>query len=98
PLTVATSGEIRTPEQLRAVLLSVPGAPAGAAREVTLGELAQVQVMPADPPQSAAVYQGQPAVVVSVSMQPGTNIAEFGKALRAKLDDTAHELPVGFTQ
>ncbi|MFA4501535.1 efflux RND transporter permease subunit, partial [Xanthomonas perforans] len=97
-LTVATSGEIRTPEQLRAVLLSVPGAPAGGAREVTLGELAQVQVMPADPPQSAAVYQGQPAVVVSVSMQPGTNIAEFGKALRAKLDDTAHELPVGFTQ
>ncbi|WP_372376296.1 efflux RND transporter permease subunit [Xanthomonas axonopodis pv. cajani] len=97
-LTVATSGEIRTPEQLRGVLLSVPGAPAGGAREVTLGELAQVQVMPADPPESAAVYQGQPAVVVSVSMQPGTNVADFGKALRAKLDDTAHELPAGFTQ
>ncbi|WP_043931342.1 efflux RND transporter permease subunit, partial [Xanthomonas citri] len=46
-LTVATSGEIRTPEQLRGVLLSVPGAPAGGARDVTLGELAQVQVMPA---------------------------------------------------
>ncbi|WP_017166464.1 efflux RND transporter permease subunit, partial [Xanthomonas phaseoli] len=45
-LTVATSGEIRTPEQLRGVLLSVPGAPAGGNREVTLGELAQVQVMP----------------------------------------------------
>ncbi|QBG99404.1 efflux RND transporter permease subunit [Xanthomonas oryzae] len=97
-LTVATSGEIRTPEQLRGVLLSVPGASVGGGREVTLGELAQVQVMPADPPQSAAVYQGQPAVVVSVSMQPGSNIADVGKALRAKLDDTARQLPVGFTQ
>ncbi|WP_019304693.1 efflux RND transporter permease subunit, partial [Xanthomonas oryzae] len=97
-LTVATSGEIRTPEQLRGVLLSVPGASVGGAREVTLGELAQVQVMPADPPQSAAVYQGQAAVVVSVSMQPGSNIADVGKALRAKLDDTARQLPVGFTQ
>ncbi|UNE64016.1 efflux RND transporter permease subunit [Xanthomonas oryzae] len=97
-LTVATSGEIRTPEQLRGVLLSVPGASVGGSREVTLGELAQVQVMPADPPQSAAVYQGQPAVVVSVSMQPGSNIADVGKALRAKLDDTARQLPVGFTQ
>ncbi|AUJ12172.1 acriflavin resistance protein [Xanthomonas oryzae pv. oryzae] len=97
-LTVATSGEIRTPEQLRDVLLSVPGASVGGAREVTLGELAQVQVMQADPPQSAAVYQGQPAVVVSVSMQPGSNIADVGKALRAKLDDTARQLPVGFTQ
>lgn len=97
-LTVATSGEIRTPEQLRGVLLSVPGASVGGAREVTLGELAQVQVMPADPPQSAAVYQGQAAVVVSVSMQPGSNIADVGKALRAKLDDTARQLPVGFTR
>ncbi|QBH03240.1 efflux RND transporter permease subunit [Xanthomonas oryzae] len=97
-LTVATSGEIRTPEQLRGVLLSVPGASVGGGREVTLGELAQVQVMPADPPQSAAVYQGQPAVVVSVSMQPGSNIADVGKALRVKLDDTARQLPVGFTQ
>ncbi|RBE76805.1 efflux RND transporter permease subunit, partial [Xanthomonas oryzae] len=97
-LTVATSGEIRTPGQLRGVLLSVPGASVGGSREVTLGELAQVQVMPADPPQSAAVYQGQPAVVVSVSMQPGSNIADVGKALRAKLDDTARQLPVGFTQ
>jgi len=97
-LTVATSGQIRTPEQLRSVLLSVPGAPAGGAREVALGELAQVQVMPTDPPQSAAIYQGQPAVVVSVSMQPGSNIADVGKALRAKLHDTARELPAGFTQ
>lgn len=97
-LTVATSGQIRTPEQLRSVLLSVPGAPAGGAREVALGELAQVQVMPTDPPQSAAIYQGQPAAVVSVSMQPGSNIADVGKALRAKLHDTARELPAGFTQ
>ncbi|MCC4610006.1 efflux RND transporter permease subunit [Xanthomonas campestris] len=99
-MTVATTGEIHRPDQLRRLLLTLPGPGPGAsgAREVPLGELAQVQVMPTDPPQSAAVYQGQPAVVVSVSMKPGSNIAEFGKALRAKLDATAHDLPVGFAQ
>ncbi|MEQ7867535.1 efflux RND transporter permease subunit [Xanthomonas sp. WHRI 8393] len=97
-MTVATSGEIRSPAQLRDLLLTLPTPNANGVREVALGELAQVQVMPADPPESAAVYQGQPAVVVSVSMRPGSNIADFGKTLRAKLDQTAQELPAGFAQ
>ncbi|MGJ3701236.1 efflux RND transporter permease subunit [Variovorax sp. AFSI2.2] len=95
-MTVTTSGEVRTVDELRQFLVTVPGA--SGTRETPLSQLAQIQVMPADPPESAAIYQGQTAVVVSVSMAPGRNIAEFGQALRHKLDETAALLPAGFEQ
>ncbi|MGN7877158.1 efflux RND transporter permease subunit [Roseateles sp. 22389] len=95
-MTVATSGEIRGIEDLRSFLVAVPAA--SGTRQIPLGQLARIQVLPADPPESAAVYQGQPAVVVAVSMAQGRNIAAFGKALRVKLEETQRLLPVGFEQ
>ncbi len=55
--TVETSGELHTPDDLRRFLLSVPGR--SRATEVPLGSLADVRAMPPDPPESAAIYQGQ---------------------------------------
>lgn len=95
-ITAATSGEVRSAEELRRFLVSSSGA--GGSREVPLGQLAQVEVGPADPPESAAVYQGEPAVVVAVSMAPGYNIGDFGAKLRAKLEETKQQLPAGFEQ
>jgi multidrug efflux pump len=95
-MTVTTSGEVRTVDELRQFLVAVPGV--AGAREVPLSQLAQIQLIPADPPESAAIYQGQAAVVVAISMAPGRNIAEFGRALRHKLDETAALLPTGFEQ
>ncbi|KAF1020610.1 MAG: Multidrug resistance protein MexB [Paracidovorax wautersii] len=96
-LTATASGEIRSAGELQRLLVSVPD-PAGGTREVPLAQLAQVQVLPADPPQSAAIYQGQPAVVVAVSMKSGQSIEQYGQALRAKLAQTAQMLPAGFEQ
>jgi multidrug efflux pump subunit AcrB len=95
-MTVTTSGEIRTLDELRNTLISVPGA--AGARQIPLSQLARIELMPADPPDTAAIYQGQPAVVVAVSMAPGYNIAQVGQALRQKLGETARMLPVGFSQ
>ncbi|MBO9855114.1 efflux RND transporter permease subunit [Xanthomonas sp. A1809] len=95
-MTVATSGEVGSLQALQQFLISVPDA--SGAREVPLGELAKVQVMPADPPETAAVYQGKAAVVVAVSMANGYNVVSFGKSLRAKLVETARLLPNGFKQ
>nr|WP_308936762.1 efflux RND transporter permease subunit [Duganella sp. SG902] len=96
-MSVATSGELRNAGDLANFLVTVPGA-GGGARQVPLSQLAEIRVMPADPPQSAAIYQGQPAVVVAVSMLPGYSVEQYGKALRAKLDQTAQMLPAGFAQ
>lgn len=95
-MTAATSGELRSAEDLRRFLVSATG-PSGT-RQVPLGQLARIEVRPADPPEAAAVYQGMPAVVVAVSMAPGYNIGDFGAQLRAKLEETAQQLPAGFEQ
>lgn len=96
-MTVSTSGEIRSVKDLRQFLVSLHE-PAGGTREVPLSQLADVRAMPADPPEAAAIYQGQPAVVVAVSMAGGYNVETYGKALRAKLAETSALLPVGFEQ
>ncbi|WP_369981490.1 efflux RND transporter permease subunit [Xanthomonas bundabergensis] len=95
-MSVTTSGEIRTLDELRNTPISAPGG--DGARQIPLSQLARIELMPADPPESAAIYQGQPAVVVAVSMAPGYNIAQVGQALRQKLGETARTLPVGFSQ
>lgn len=96
-MTVTTSGEVSTAAELGRVLIAIDG-DNEKARQVPLSQLAQVRVMPADPPESAAIYQGQPAVVVAVSMASGYSIEQYGQALRAKLAQTASLLPAGFEQ
>ncbi|HEX7895546.1 MAG TPA: efflux RND transporter permease subunit, partial [Terriglobales bacterium] len=93
--TVATTGEMRSLDDLRHFLVSVPKG--GGHTEVSLGELAQIQIMPADPPETAAMYQGKPAVVLAVSMTPGQNVQTFGVALRQRLSEIATQLPAGFS-
>jgi multidrug efflux pump subunit AcrB len=65
---------------------------------VALGELADIRLMPADPPETAAIYEGQPAVVLAVSMASGQNIAAFGLQQRQRLNEIAKQLPAGFAQ
>ena len=96
-MTVAASGEIRSAQELGNFLVSVPQA-GGGSHEVPLSQLAQITALPADPPQSAAVYQGQAAVVVAVAMVPGYSIEQYGKDLRAKLAEAGQQLPAGFQQ
>ncbi|RQR51301.1 AcrB/AcrD/AcrF family protein [Burkholderia sp. Bp9140] len=96
-LTVSTTGEIRSVDDLRRFLVSATDT-AGRVREVPLNQLADIRAIPADPPERAAIYQGQPAIVVAVSMASGQNVESYGKALRAKLVETAGLLPTGFQQ
>ncbi|UYK86690.1 efflux RND transporter permease subunit [Xanthomonas sacchari] len=95
-MTVTTSGEVRDLDDLRNAPIATQGA--DGPRQIPLAQLARIELMPVDPPEAGAIYQGQPAVVVAVSMAPGNNVAEVGKALRHTLGETAKALPVGFAQ
>ncbi|KAB7774608.1 efflux RND transporter permease subunit [Xanthomonas sp. LMG 12459] len=95
-MTVTTSGEVRDLDELRNTPIATQGA--DGPRQIPLAQLARIELMPVDPPEAGAIYQGQPAVVVAVSMAPGNNVAEVGKALRHTLGETAKMLPVGFAQ
>ncbi|MBB6365887.1 multidrug efflux pump subunit AcrB [Xanthomonas sacchari] len=95
-MTVTTSGEVRDLDDLRNTPIATQGT--DGPRQIPLAQLARIELMPVDPPEAGAIYQGQPAVVVAVSMAPGNNVAEVGKALRRTLGETAKALPVGFAQ
>ncbi|MFK0033707.1 efflux RND transporter permease subunit [Pseudomonas monteilii] len=90
-LSIQVSGGLLNEHGLDQFQLALPdggNAPLGAVAKITVG--------PVDPPESAAIYQGQEAVVVAVSMSSGKNIEAFGAALRARLAELEVGLPAGF--
>ncbi|MFE8646417.1 efflux RND transporter permease subunit [Sphingomonas sp. NCPPB 2930] len=94
---LVASGEISSVQALRDFLIKVPSPQNREDNTVRLGNVARVQVRPADPPESAAFYRGEPAVVLSVSMRQGQNIQAFGRALKERIGELQQMLPVGFT-
>lgn len=94
--TLTVTGEVLSVEQLRELPIQLPGS-TGAAQSVPLSAIAQISVMATDPPETAAVYQGEYAAVLAVSMAPGQNIHQFGVALRDRLAQLEQQLPLGFT-
>lgn len=100
---VIASGEIRSIPELESFKLAVPlarqGTDAGHAgpAQIRLGDLARIQVQKADPPESAAIYNGQDAVVLGISMRSGQNVKTVGAALQARVSELEAQLPAGFS-
>lgn len=94
---VMASGEIASLDALREFVLSLPDSAGRNDHAVRLGDIARIRVLPADPPDSAAVYKGEPAVVLGVSMRAGQNVQAFGQTLKARVADLQQMLPAGFT-
>lgn len=89
--TLTVTGEVLGEEALRRLPIKLPSG-----ETLPLETLAGVSVAPKDPPDTAAVYRGQDAVVLAVSMQPDRNIQAFGKSLRMRLAEIEQKLPLGF--
>jgi multidrug efflux pump subunit AcrB/outer membrane protein TolC len=85
---IETTGAFQTEEQLRHVMVDVT--PTG--QPVYIGDVAQVQRMYKDPTQYAR-SRGERAILLSVEMQEGNNIVDFGNELRASLDSLRPLLP-----
>ncbi|WP_273822799.1 efflux RND transporter permease subunit [Pseudomonas asplenii] len=90
--TLTVSGEVLGETQLRQLPLRLSNG-----ETLPLQSVAKVSVGPADPPETAAVYQAQDAVVLAVSMQSGRSMQAFGKTLRARLKELERQLPADFT-
>jgi len=85
---IETTGAFQTEEQLRHVMVDVTRT----GQPVYIGDLAQVQRMYKDPTQYAR-SRGERAILLSVEMQEGNNIVDFGNELRASLDSLRPLLP-----
>jgi multidrug efflux pump len=64
-------------------------------RTIRLGDIAKVTRAYAEPTDPKMFYNGQPAIGVSLAMEPGGNILELGKNLETSLSQIKQELPVG---
>lgn len=85
---IESSGAFQTEEQIRHVMVDVTRT----GQPVYIGDLAQVQRMYKDPTQYAR-SRGERAILVSVEMQEGNNIVDFGNELHAALDSQRPLLP-----
>jgi multidrug efflux pump subunit AcrB len=85
---IQTTGAFEGEEQIRRVMIDV--SPTG--QPVYIGDLANVERVYKDPTQYAR-SRGERAIMLSVEMQEGNNIVDFGKELHDALDRLRPLLP-----
>ncbi|GFM87493.1 ACR family transporter [Pseudomonas cichorii] len=88
-ISVRTSGQFASEKDLAAVNLRLND------RFYRLSDIAEITRGYTDPPKPLFRYNGKPAIGLSIAMQKGGNIQEFGKALHDRMDISTAELPVG---
>lgn len=89
-LSIETSGDLPKVADLAAVQIALPDG-----TTVPLGTLGKVEQRPADPPESAVVFNGKPAVVLGVAMLPGLNVGSFMSRLDERLAEIEKDMPTG---
>jgi len=90
-IRITPSGEVTDVADLGELLISDP-----ASGSVTrLKGIAEIRRGYVTPPGEIARFDGKKAVVVGVSMVPGENVVELGKAVDARLAELMDMIPVG---
>ena len=85
---IQTTGAFEGEQQIRRVMIDV----SRTGQPVYIGDLANVERVYKDPTQYAR-SRGERAILLSVEMQEGNNIVDFGKELHASLDHLRPLLP-----
>jgi multidrug efflux pump subunit AcrB len=102
-VAVTPSGQFQSPESV-ADLLVQPSAlesyqSTGSARRtgelIRIGDIAEVHVGYRDPPLTMMRFNGEPAIAIAITNQPGVNVVDMGKAVDARLRELIADLPVG---
>jgi multidrug efflux pump subunit AcrB len=87
-LPIQSNGLFGTPEQIGRIMIDV--SPAG--QPLYLGDVAKIERRYQDP-QFLTRYNGEPAMMISVEMQEGYNVVEFGQQVSEKLAGVQRLLP-----
>ncbi|MEB5971566.1 efflux RND transporter permease subunit [Pantoea dispersa] len=88
-IALRVSGAFNSEASLRAVTLRLND------RYVPLTAIATITRRPAEPPAPLFRVNGQPAIGLAVSMAATGNMLDFGRALRARMESEASQLPHG---
>jgi multidrug efflux pump subunit AcrB len=100
---VTPTGQFPSPESIADLLVQASpveslqstgsGRPAGDL--IRIGDIAEVDLGYRDPPLTLMRYNGQPAIALAITNQPGVNVVELGKRVDARLAQLVADLPVG---
>lgn len=85
------SGNFESLEDLRRTIVALPGSQA----MVRLGDLLSIERGYVDPPATMARYNGEPALILAVSLKEGGNIVRLGQRIREVLDHARRVYPIG---
>ena len=92
-VVIEPSGNFDSIDDIRDTVITIP-----ATEQVAyLRDVLNVRRAYEDPPQALAYYNGEPAIVLAVSMQKtGVNVLDFGPRIKARIAEIEAELPVGY--
>jgi len=91
-ISIEPSGDFSGVGDIRDVILDLPGTDRG----IYLRDIATIRRAYVDPPQEPVYFNGEPAVLLGVSMIAGENVIEFGDRLAARVAALEATLPVGY--
>ena len=90
---VEPSGNFDSIEDIRNTVITIPSTE----QVAYLRDIVTVRRAYEDPAQSLAYYNGDPAIVLAVSMQKtGVNVLDFGPRLKDRIAEIEAELPIGY--
>jgi multidrug efflux pump subunit AcrB len=90
-LVLGITGEITSLDRLRAVVLREDAS----GRVTLLGDVAQITRGPRHPVAETALYQGQPAILISAKLNDGLQVDRWMAGMRTAIDAQADALPWG---
>ncbi len=90
-VTIAATGEFKTLKQIKQVSLRVPGE----SESVYLEDIATIRRHFIDPPTAITRFNGEPCIMMAVSMAAGGKVTDMGAAVKDTLEQLTAELPVG---
>ncbi len=89
---VSPTGNFRSVEDIEDVEFIIPRTQ----QTIRLSDILTVERDYADPPRELAYFNGDRAIVISVSITPGVNSVAFGEQLTRKLAVLESRLPIGY--
>jgi multidrug efflux pump subunit AcrB len=102
-VAVTPSGQFASPESVADLLVQASplesyqstGSAGRTGELIRIRDIADVNVGYRDPPLTMMRFNGQPAIAIAITNQPGVNVVDMGKAVDARLSELIADLPVG---
>lgn len=89
---ILISGDFQNLDDIKDMLIQIDGSE----NFIRLSDLMTVRRSYQDPPSQPVFYNQKPAIVLSIEMASGQNIAELAKRLEDKFEHYVNALPVGY--